>query len=827
MRVPLSWLAEYVALPPEATPREISERLIRAGLEVETVDSFGGDLVGPIVAGRVSAFVEEKQSNGKTIRWCQVEVGEAEPRGIVCGARNFAEGDFVVVVLPGAVLPGGFAIAARKTYGHVSDGMICSARELGMGDDHTGIIVLAPGFAAVGDDLVDALNLRDDVFDIAVTPDRGYCLSVRGVARETATAFGVAFNDPALSVAADDTAATDFVVRIDDPTGCDRIAMRLVVDVNPTAHSPMWIQRRLQMCGMRPVSLAVDITNYVMLELGQPLHAFDRSRLSGGIEIRRARTGESLETIDHSSRALTHEDLVVADAGGPLAVAGVMGGAGSEVGEATTDLVIEAAHFNDVVVARGSRRHKLSTEASRRFERGVDPELPLVATARASALLVELAGGRATGLAWDDHRSTEALSISYDLDRPTRTGGREVSHSVAVGHLRAVGCEVMGGEGGTPAQVTPPSWRPDLEASADLDEEVLRLEGYDSLPSRLPQVPAGTGLSADQRVRRIVSEVLAGAGCTEVLTYPFTSAAEFDAMRIPADDMRREAPQLLNPMNDELPLLRTNLLGGLLATAQRNIRRGASDVNVSEMGRVFIGVGPTSQAPRPATDRPITADEKAQLDARLPKQPRHLAVVIAGEVERSGWWGSGRRAEWGDAVEVALVLAAAISADLDVRQGSSMPWHPGRCAQLIVNDTTIGYAGELHPAVISGFELPARACAMELDLDALIDARTDVVIGPELSNFPVATQDVALVVDAGVAAGDVEAALRSGAGPLLESIRMFDMYTGEQVGEGKRSLAFALRFRAPDRTLTVEETTAARDAAVDEAARRVGAVQRV
>ena len=320
--------------------------------------------------------------------------------------------------------------------------------------------------------------------------------------------------------------------------------------------------------------------------------------------------------------------------------------------------------------------------------------------------------------------STDSPSIVYDLDRPTRTGGRQVANAQAVSHLRSVGCEVVGGEGDSVAQVTPPSWRPDIEQAADLDEEVLRLEGYDTLPSRLPQVPAGTGLSSDQRVRRIVGDVLAGAGFTEVLTYPFTSTAELDAMRIPTDDVRREAPRLLNPMNDEFPLLRTNLLGGLLATAQRNLRRGLTDLAISEIGRVFIGAAPTGPALRPATDRRISAEEQAELDARLPDQPRHLAGLLTGEIEPAGWWGSGRRAEWGDAVEVARLIADAISAALEVRQGHSMPWHPGRCADLLVNGTVIGHAGELHPAVISAFELPARACALELDLDALIDART-------------------------------------------------------------------------------------------------------
>jgi len=821
MRAPLSWLREHADLPAEVSGRELAERLVAAGLEVETVEQPGHDITGPLLVGRVAGFEEETASNGKTVRWCQVDVGEGRPRGIVCGARNFAVGDRVVVALPGSTLPGGFAITARTTYGHVSDGMICSARELGVGDDHTGILVL-DGDPAVGAAAVELLGLRDEVLDIAVTPDRAYCLSIRGLAREAATAYGVAFTDPAAgeSLPIDGTGHPG---EVDPASAVDRLVLRTVTGLDPAARSPLWMQRRLVLCAMRPVSLAVDVTNYVMLETGQPLHAFDRGRLDGPIVIRRARPGERLETLDHVARELDPEDVVITNGAEPVALAGVMGGLTTEVDAASTDLVLEAAHFDAVAVARTSRRHKLSSEASKRFERGVDPELGPVASARAVALLAELGGARHSG-SIEVHRPLPLPTIPLDPTRPARTAGLPIDPDDVARRLEQVGATVD--RGGPTWTVTPPTWRPDLTDPADLDEEVIRLVGYDSIPALLPVAPAGPGFSDAQRLRRRIGQALAHAGLVESPSYPFVGPAALDALGLDPDDDRRNAVRLANPLSDEEPLLRTTLLPGLLATLRRNVGRGNQDVALFEVAPVFRpGPTPLPRPPRPSVEHRPGDDEVAALDAALPAQPWRVGAVLSGDRDRRGWWGAGRPASWADAVEAARLVADQARVLLTVSADRHPPWHPGRCAALHVDGRLVGHAGELHPRVVAALGLPERTCAMELDL-GLLGAAHDPVPAPRISTFPVATQDVALVVDATVPAAEVERALRDGAGDLLESLRLFDVYRGSQVGEGKVSLAFALRFRATDRTLTAEEATAAREAAAAEAARRTGAVQR-
>jgi len=824
MRAPLSWLREHADLPADVTGRELAERLVAAGLEVETVHRPGHDITGPLVAGRVLAFDDERHPNGKTIRWCQVDVGEPEPRGIVCGAHNFAVGDEVVVALPGAVLPGGFTITARRTYGHVSDGMICSARELEAGDDHTGILVLGHEVAGAepGTDAVELLGLRDEVLDIAVTPDRSYCLSIRGIAREAATAYEVAFRDPA-AIEPLPLDGTGHPGDVADPAAADRLVLRTVTGLDRSALTPAWLARRLVLAGMRPVSLAVDVTNYVMLETGQPLHAFDRSRLDGPIVVRRARAGERLETLDHVVRDLDPEDVLITDGSGPIGLAGTMGGLTTEVDAGSTDLVIEAAHFDAVAVARMARRHRLSSEAARRFERGVDPELGPLASTRAVALLAELGGARHAGSVEVRH-ARPVTTIPYDPGRAARTAGIPVPEPDVARHLEQVGAAVD--RSGAVWTVTPPSWRPDLTDPADLDEEVIRLVGYDRIPGVLPSAPPGPGLSDAQRLRRRVGLALAHAGLVEAPSYPFVGEATLDALGLPADDPRRWAARLANPLSDEEPLLRTTLLPGLLAALRRNVGRGNTDVALFEVAPVFRpGQRPRPAPPRPGVDRRPSDAEVAALDAALPDQPWRAAAALSGHRERPGWWGPGRPAEWADAVEAARLVARAARVEVAVAADRHMPWHPGRCAALRVDGQVVGHAGELHPRVVTALGLPGRTVAMEVDLD-LLGADDSPVPAPRISTYPVATQDVALVVGAGVPAGEVAAALRDGAGDLLESLRLFDVYRGAQVGEGQVSLAYALRFRAPDRTLTAEEVTAARDAAVAEAGRRVGAVLR-
>ncbi|MGW3194887.1 phenylalanine--tRNA ligase subunit beta [Streptomyces sp. NPDC001118] len=841
MRVPLSWLREYVDLPATETGRDVQEKLVSAGLEVETVEQLGADLKGPLVVGQVLT-IEELTEFKKPIRFCTVDVGQAngtgEPQEIVCGARNFAVGDKVVVVLPGATLPGGFSIAARKTYGKVSHGMICSSDELGMGDDgNHGIIVLPPE-TEVGKDAIELLELVDEVLDIAVTANRGDCLSIRGVARETAIAYGLPLRDPALiDVPAPN--AYGYPVQVSEPFGCDRFTARTVTGLRPEARSPIWLQRRLQKVGMRPISLAVDITNYVMMELGQPLHAYDRSLVRGTIGVRRAAEGEKLVTLDGVERGLHAEDLVITDDRGPIGLAGVMGGANTEIADhevtenganGTTDVVIEAAHFDAVAIARTSRRHKLLSEASRRFERGVDPQAAAAAAQRTVDLLVLLAGGTAEAGVTEVVAPSAPHTITVPADHPDKVAGVDYGRETVVRRLQEVGCDVYGQD---ELIVTVPSWRPDLVDPNDLAEEVIRLEGYENLPSTLPKLPSGRGLTHRQRLHRRVGRALAGAGYVEAPNYPFVSEQVFDQLGLESDDPARRVVKLVNPLSDEEPALRTTLLPGLLGALRRNDGRGSHDLALFETGLVFH--------PRPEQERAVathlpvdrrpTDEEIAVLNAALPEQPRHVAVVLTGSREQAGWWGQGRPAGWADAIDAARAVAREAGAELVVRKGQYGPWHPGRCAELaIVADGTervVGHAGELHPRVLKALGLPERACAMELNLDALEAVGDGTPQAPRISTFPVATQDVALVVDRPVPSGEVESALREGAGELLESIRLFDVYeNAEQLGEGKKSLAYALRFRAGDRTLTVDEASAARDAAVALAGERTGAVLR-
>ncbi|MEV0915766.1 phenylalanine--tRNA ligase subunit beta [Streptomyces sp. NPDC049967] len=834
MRVPLSWLREYVDLPATETGRDVQAKLVAVGLEVETVEQTGAGLKGPLVVGKVLT-IEELEGFKKPIRFCTVDVGAAngtgEPQEIVCGARNFAVGDKVVVVLPGAVLPGDFAIASRKTYGKTSHGMICSGDELGMGDDGSGGIIVLPPEHEVGTDAIELLQLVDEVLDIAVTPDRGYCLSMRGVARETAIAYGLPLRDPALL----DVPAPNeygYPVQVADPIGCSRFTARTVVGLQPEARSPIWLRRRLQKAGMRPISLAVDVTNYVMLELGQPLHAYDRTRIDGPIGVRRAERGEKLTTLDGAVRVLDPADLVITDNRGPIGLAGVMGGANTEIADAeedtrTTEVVIEAAHFDAISIARTARRHKLASEASKRFERGVDPQAAAAAAQRTVDLLVLLAGGTAEAGVTEVTAPSGPRTITMAADHPDKVAGVAYGRETVVRRLQEVGCDVYGQD---ELLVTAPSWRPDLNEPNDLAEEVIRLEGYENLPSTLPTPPSGRGLTDRQRLHRRVGRALAGAGYVEALNYPFTGEAVLDQLGLAADDARRRTVRLVNPLSDEEPSLRTTLLPGLLGALRRNDGRGSHDLALFETGLVFVPTGRETKPVRLPVDRRPSDEEIAALDAALPRQPRRAAVVLAGAREQAGWWGKGRPADWADSVEAARTIAREAGVDLTVRAGQHAPWHPGRCAALYVSvngeETLFGHAGELHPRVIKELHLPERTCAMEVELDVLEQAVDGALQAPRISTFPVATQDVALVVAQDVPAAEVEQALREGAGELLESLRLFDVFTGEQIGGGHKSLAYALRFRAADRTLTVDEATAARDAAVALAAERTGAVLR-
>lgn len=840
MRVPLSWLREFVEVPAEATPEDVLAALVSVGFEEEDVHGF--ELSGPIVVGEVLEFVEEPQSNGKTIRWCQVRVADgegtdAEPavRGIVCGAGNFFPGDKVVVTLPGAVLPGPFPIAARKTYGHVSDGMIASAKELGLGQEHSGILRLVElGLdAPVGTDAISLLGLDDQAVEINVTPDRGYALSIRGVAREYSHATGAPFHDPADRPWGEVDPGRGFPVAVDDEhpirgrIGATEFVARLVRDVDPGKPTPPWMITRLALAGIRPLGILIDITNYVMIELGNPIHGYDFDTLAGGITVRRARSGETLETLDGQVRTLDPEDLVIADDSGPIGLAGVMGGAATEMGASTRTVLIEAATFDPVSIARTARRHKLPSEASRRFERGVDPAIPFVAARRVADLMVELAGGTldmSVGGALLTGHGQDAI----ELPREFVPGliGVDYTPDQIVEALRLIGCDILdvGGDPSAPWLVIPPSWRPDLTDRWTLAEEVARIHGLDAVPSVLPTPPSGRGLTATQRARRRVSNALAAAGFVETPSFPFTTA-EHNDLHGSADGAHLPSMKLANPLDGQVPFLRRSLIPGLLQVAHRNVSRGIPDLRLFEAGVVFLpepGVEYGTDSVPPLAVRPDAAT-LARIDASIPPQPRHVAILVAGMRVAKQPGQSAEPAGLSDVVDAVRTVASAAGVSVRIAQTRRAALHPGRAGDVLVSDEVVGYVGELLPSVAADADLPGRVVVAELDLDRMLALAGERVVAASLSGFPAATQDVSLVVPAATPAADLEAALVAGAGELLEAVRLVDDYRGAGIPEGTKSLTFALRFRAPDRTLTAAEATDAKLAGVAVAEERFGA----
>ncbi|ACL39480.1 phenylalanyl-tRNA synthetase, beta subunit [Pseudarthrobacter chlorophenolicus A6] len=847
MRIPLSWLREFAEVPAGATAEDVMEELVKVGFEEEDVHRPTDALQGPVVVGQVLSLVKEPQTNGKTINWCQVRVvpegaeqtltGEGiDPsgvQGIICGAHNFVEGDKVVVTLPGAVLPGDFRISARKTYGHLSAGMIASVRELGIGEDHDGILVLSRiGLdPEIGTDAMELLGLYDQAAEINVTPDRGYAFSIRGAAREYAHATGTTFTDPASKVSAPAALSGGYGVKLNDDApiygkpGCDRFVARTVRGVDPSRPTPPWMASRLRLAGIRSISLPVDISNYVMLELGQPTHCYDLDKLSGDIVVRRATAGEKITTLDDKVRTLDPEDLLITDDSGAIGIAGVMGGAATEVGDTTSNILVEAAHFDEVSISRSRRRHKLPSEASKRFERGVDWHVAGIAAQRVVDLLVELAGGTAEDAGTDVGTAPETVTIDLPAGFAAARIGIDFTGEQIVTALEDLGAAVEKRDGGW--TVTAPSWRHDLETKEDLSEEIARLVGYDKIPATLPVAPPGRGLTRLQQQRRRLIQALADAGLTEVLSYPFVSKAANDTFGVAEQGAARPALKLANPISEEQGFLRTSVLPGLIEVAKRNHSRGFRDLAIFESGQVFLpGETAGTESIPPLGAKPADEVLDALYDG-VPDQPFHVAAVLTGHDSPAAAAHAPRLWDWADALDIARLAGDVLGVDLVASQGSHQAFHPGRAARLSLRTgETVGYAGELHPKLLAASDMPARSVALEINADALFEAAPDVIVARHISTFPVATQDVALVVPAEVPADDVLDALREGAGKLLEDVALFDVYAGKGIEDGKKSLAFGLRFRAADRTLTADEASAAREAAVALATERFGAVQR-
>ena len=834
MRVPYSWLREVVAAGApgwDVSPEELERALIRVGHEVEDVIALG-PVTGPLAVARVTE-IEELTEFKKPIRACRVDVGDGQTHDIVCGATNFAVGDLVVAALPGAVLPGDFRIATRKTYGRTSEGMICSAAELGVSTDQSGILVLPAGTAEPGADAIEVLGLDDVIFDLAITPDRGYALSVRGLAREIACAYDLDFIDPA-EVPALPAGGSAWPLTVQPGTGVSRFALRPVSGIDQRAVSPWWLRRRLMLCGIRPISPAVDVTNYVMLELGHPMHAHDRARIQGGLRVRFAHAGETMVTLDGVERRLHPGDVLIVDEVATAAIGGVMGGGATEIDEESADVLLEAAVWDPAAVSRTQRRLHLVSEAGRRYERAVDPAISVAALDRCARLLTEIAGGVAEPVLTDwrgdpprDDWSPDSVRIPVDL--PDRTAGVRYPAGTTAARLTQIGARVTADPADPGAlMVSPPSWRPDLTQPADLVEEVLRLEGLDAIPSVLPAAPAGRGLTPVQLRRRAIGKCLALAGYVEILPTPFLVAGVFDTWGLAEDDPRRATAAVLNPLEADRPQLASTLLPALLEALARNVSRGAVDASLFAIAQVVLPTERTLAVDLIPTHRRPTDAEIAHLDRSLPDQPQHVGVVFTGLREPRGPWGPGRVGEAADAFEAARVIARACGVEVTLRAAQQLPWHPGRCAEVLVagpaGEIGIGHAGQLHPAVIERAGLPKGTCAAELNLDAL--PVTASLPAPRVSPFPAVFQDVSLVVDAEVPAAAVIDAVRAGAGELLESVHLFDVYTGPQVGDGRKSLTLALRFRSAERTLTEDEASSARDEALRCAQGRLGATLR-
>jgi phenylalanyl-tRNA synthetase beta chain len=791
MRVPLSWLQDYVAL--EMPVPELVRILNFSGSKVEAVHGSGGGVAGVVTA---KVLTIEPHPNADNLTLVDVEVAPGESERVVCGAKNFSVGDLVPYATVGARLPD-MVITERKIRGQVSRGMLCSGRELGVGTDHSGILVLAPD-APLGEDVAGVLGLDDTIVELELTPNRPDCMSMVGIAREVAALTGQALKLPEVQHPAA-TSSSPVSVELADAHGCPRYVARYVEGVS-VAPSPAWMAARLLAAGVRPISNVVDATNYVMMEMGHPLHPFDATKVrDASIIVRRASDGESMTTLDGVTRSLAPEDLVIADPDRVLALAGVMGGEDSEVSSETSAVILEAAYFDPPSIATTSRRHGLRSEASARFERGMDPEAPPAAAARAVQLMIDVSGGSDSREVVDAY-PTPFVPPRIEL-RPHRTDsllGVAVEPQRQVELLRSVAFTVTEDGGGL--QVEPPTFRPDVKREVDLIEEVARLEGLDKLPSTLPRGRIG-GLDDDQTADRAIRRTLAGLGVREVWTNSFMSPRDLDLLQLEADDPARTAVEVANPMSEEEGLLRTTLLPGLLRAVRHNLARGVAGAAFFEVARIY----------KPSPDP-------------LPEEPTVLAGIFAGSRRESAW--DATPLQWDffavkgiiDALMDSLRVAAPASSPV-----GSMPFHPTRTALLAWGDTALGILGEIHPDVCSAFDVPTGAVAFELAISSILERLPGRAEAALLPRFPAILIDLAVVVDADQAAGSVEAAIKAAGGPETTKVRLFDVYTGPQVPEGKKSLAYALELRVGDRTLTEEDATEVRRRILSELEERFGA----
>lgn len=801
MKAPLSWLREYVDI--DLDVNELAHRLAMTGTEVERVSEAGipGDPenLSKFVVGKVLAC--QRHPDADKLSVCTVDVGDAEPRTIVCGAPNVAAGQTVAVVLPGGIMPDGTKIRDAKLRGVASAGMILSEAELGLAAKSAGIMVLPEEWRA-GERLVEYFPISDLVLEVEVTPNRPDCLSIRGLAREIAAITGMPFDEEeSYSFPSGDRPVDeDIAIEVRDPDLCPRYAGRVIRGVK-IGESPLWMKALLSHAGMRPISNVVDVTNYVLWALGQPLHAFDLHTIRGRrIIVRRAYPGEEIVTLDNELRRLTPDMLVIADAEKASVVAGIMGGLESEITEHTTDILLEGANFSGPSIMRTEAALGLRSEASTRYEKGLDPEMIPLALDMACSLFVELCGGTVSAGTIDvrtEPRPRRVLGL-----RPARVRqvlGMEVPLDEMKSIVSSLGCGVT--QEDARLTVTVPTFRADLEREIDLVEEVARIYGLDKVPTTLPCRRKGRGgLTRTQSQRRHIEDLLAGAGLSQVIPYSFLDEKWADRLRLPATDARRDCVRIANPLSADQAVMRSMLLPGLLATAARNVSVREERVRIFESGRVF----------RPSGDS-------------LPEERNHVGIFVHGPWQDESWLRSSVTVDYFLVKGLVERLCAGLGCTLKYTPAQEPFLHPGKSA--LVHDPEgrpAGWLGEVHPLVLQAYDLHAPAVAGELDADILL-AAAETPSFRDLLAYPVVEQDLALVVDAGVTAAQVMAVLRRAGGELLEDVQVFDVYEGAQVGAGRRSLALRLSFRAPDRTLSEAEVNELRGRMLAEAKKEIGA----
>ena len=798
MNVTLNWLKTYIDF--EFSPDELADRLTMLGIEVETIKQLGSGLEG-VVVGRVNTVGPHPDADKLVL--CQVDVGESEPLQIVCGAPNVREGMFAPVATIGTTLPIGLTIKRAKLRGEVSQGMLCSEKELGISEDAAGLMELSTDIP-IGTSLVAALGLDDIMFELEITPNRPDCLSLIGVAREVRAETGNPLKLPDVDLKENETDIRDLTsVTIDAPDLCPRYAARVIQGVK-VAESPAWLQRRLESVGIGVINNIVDVTNFVLMEYGQPLHAFDYHKLAENrIVVRRAADGEQLTTLDEVERELDPDMLVIADAEKPVALAGIMGGYDSEITETTCDVLLESAYFNPSSIRATAKAFGMNTEASYRFERGADPGVVLAALDRAAQLIAELAGGTVCEGIVDVYPGQQPLTqIQLRPDRANFILGTEIKTAEMEEILTRLGFDVDAS--GSTYRITVPTFRSDLTREIDLIEEIARVYGYDNIPTTLPKgdIPVPTP-DPKVEVHRRIKRFLLASGMMEAVNYSFCDPGCFEKIRLASDNPLRDAIPLRNPLSPEMSLLRTTLVPGVLENAQHNRNHQINTIALFEIGSVFLRDGNH-------------------------KEPERIAGILAGQVGDGIYGNPYRNPDFFDIKGLVEGMLEVCGITEYTLQKTDVPtFHPGRNAEVLLADTRVGTFGEVHPEVLENYDLPYKAYLFEFDLEALVDAAVFAKRFEPISIYPKVERDLAIVVDKGILSDMPIERIYATGGEWVESVRLFDVYEGEQVPEGKKSLAYTIVYHSTTETLTDKAVNALHERVVEYLHQELGAELRM